>query len=229
MYSRFPSCYKSLNLTLYGVIVCELVLAAAYLATSFKWGYSPDLLDFDGLASLPSFLQAAHLFAVGAIASGLLMVRRYTERPLSWVLLVLLMGLSLSAGLDELTKLYLPIPLLTWKRLYFIFAVAIVTLCWQDLITIWRSHRQAVLWMGIGLGLIAVGGYGLDKVEYDLAQMIASSSMPGGAFHAERIRILIEEMSELLGETLMVFGVSILAFDNLRKLRDPNETISVER
>lgn len=229
MDSRFPSCYKSLNLTLYAVIAFELVLAFAYLATSFKWGYTPDLLDFNGLASLPSFLQAAHLFSIGAIASGLLMVRRYTERPLSWILLTLLILVSLSAGLHELTKLYLPLPMLTWRRLYILFAIAIVTLCWRDLLTIFESHRVAVLWIGIGLCTIAIGGYGLDKVEYDLASAIASSSFSGGAYHAERLRILIEEFSELLGETLMVYGIGILAFDNLRKLRDPNETIKVKR
>lgn len=229
MSSRFPSCYKSLNLTLYGVIAFESMLAFAYLATSFKWGYSPDLLDFNGLASLPSFVQAAHLFAIGAIASGLLMVRRYTERPLSWMLLILMILVSLSAGLQELTKLYIPLPLLTWKRLYFIYLVAIVTLCWQDLITIWRSHRMSVLWIVLGLGIVAIGGYGVGKLEYSLADAIASSSLSRGAFHAERVRILIEEFSEMLGETLIVFGFSILAFDHLRKLRDPNEVSRVER
>ncbi len=229
MLSRFPSCYKSLNLTLYAVMAFEFALALAYLATSFKWGRSPEVLDFNGLASLPSWFQAAHLFSIGAIASGLLMVRRYTERPLSWMLLILLVLISLSAGLHELTKLYIPLPLLSWKRLYFIYVVAIVTLCWQDLITIWRSHRQSVLWIFSGFGFIALGGYGLNSIQDELAPVLASSLNHDSIFYVYPMLVAIEEWSEMFGETLIVFGICILAFDNLRKLRDPDKAIGAER
>lgn len=225
MLSRFPSCYRSLNLTLYGVIALEVALAIAYLSTSFRWGYSPNLLDLNGMLSLSSFLQAAHLFAIGVVASGLLMVRRYTEDPLSWILLILLMVLSLLGGFDELTKTYISLPLLTWRRIYGGLAIAIVLLCWRDLVKIWCFHRAAMLWMGLGLGLIAIGGYGFDKVQDELTQILAALTVHGSHFHIYRMLVAVEECSEMFGETLLVFGVCILAFDHLRTLRDPDESL----
>ena len=49
----------------------ELGLALAYLAMIYLRGKAVPLLDLHGLRSLPSWLQAAHLFAIGGLLYGI--------------------------------------------------------------------------------------------------------------------------------------------------------------
>ena len=68
------------------LIGVEAGLALAYLAMVYGQGEALPLLDLNGLRSLPSWLQAAHLFAIGGLCLGLLRFRQRMARPVSWFL-----------------------------------------------------------------------------------------------------------------------------------------------
>ncbi|MBE9160402.1 hypothetical protein IQ265_26795 [Nodosilinea sp. LEGE 06152] len=186
------------------LVGAELGLALAYLAMICFRGEAVPLLDLNGLRSLPSWLQAAHLFAIGGLCLALLRFRQRMASPISWFLPSALAGLSLYGGLDELTKLHLALNQFDWKLIYLGILIAIPVLGWRDLVWIWRHHRASVLWVLVGIGVFLLGGFGAEAVKGVLATHFSSQSL----FLGEHLRITIEEFGELLGETFILYGIA---------------------
>lgn len=188
----------------------EIGLALAYLAMIYFRGEATPLLDLNGLRSLPSWLQAAHLFTIGGLCLGLLRFRQRMSRPISWVLPGALAMLCLYGGLDELTKLHLILQQFDWKLIYLGLLIAIPVLGWRDLIWIWRHHRTPVLWVLAGLGIFLLGGFGAEAAKGAIAVELSAHTSARGLFLGEHLRITIEEFAELLGETLILYGIARL-------------------
>lgn len=185
----------------------ELGLALAYLAMIYLRGEAVPLLDLNGLRSLPSWLQAAHLFAIGGLCLALLRYRQRMSRPVSWFLPSALAVLCLFGGLDELTKLHLTLNQFDWKLIYLSILIAIPVLGWRDLAWLWQYHRASVLWVLAGIGVFLLGGFGTEAVKSAIASLAAHSSSQS-LFLGEHLRITIEEFGELLGETLILYGIA---------------------
>ncbi|WP_035987287.1 hypothetical protein [Leptolyngbya sp. KIOST-1] len=186
----------------------ELGLALVYLATVYRRGEAVPLLDLNGLRSLPSWLQAAHLFAIGGLCLVLLRYRQRMVRPVSWFLPSALALLSFYGGVDELTKLHLALNQVDWKLIYLGILIAIPVLGWRDLAWIWQSHRASVLWVLVGIGVFLLGGFGAEAAKGAIAAELASHSFAQGLFLGEHFRITIEEFGELLGETFILYGIA---------------------
>ncbi|MBE9110614.1 hypothetical protein IQ273_14430 [Nodosilinea sp. LEGE 07298] len=188
----------------------ELGLALAYLAMIYLRGEAVPLLDLNGLRSLPSWLQAAHLFAIGGLCLALLRYRQRMTRPVSWFLPSALAVLCLFGGIDELTKLHLALNQFDWKLIYLGILIAIPVLGWQDLTWIWQHHRGPVLWVLAGVGVFLLGGFGAEAMKGAIASELAIHASSQSIFLGEHLRITIEEFGELLGETLILYGMACL-------------------
>jgi hypothetical protein len=193
----------------------EAGLALAYMAMVYGRGEALPLLDLNGLRSLPSWLQAAHLFAIGGLCLGLLRFRQRMARPVSWFLPSALAVLCLYGGLDELTKLHLILNQFDWKLIYLGILIAIPVLGWRDLRWIWRHHRGPVLWVLAGLAIFLLGGFGAETAKGAIASELSAQASSRGMFLGEHLRITLEEFSELLGETLILYGMARLTYQAL--------------
>ncbi|MFQ4135363.1 hypothetical protein PGN35_003505 [Nodosilinea sp. PGN35] len=207
----------------------ELGLALAYLAVIFLRGEAVPLLDFNGLRSLPSWLQAAHLFAIGGLCLALLGFRQRMARPVSWFSPSALAALCLYGGVDELTKLHLALDQFDWKLIYLGILIAIPVLGWRDLGWIWRHHRASVLWVLAGVGIFLLGGFGAEAVKGAIASELATHSSSQGLFLGEHLRITVEELGELLGETLILYGMAHFTQRALNSQRMPVLSSSLNR
>ena len=200
----------------------ELGLALAYLAMIYLRGEAMPLLDLNGLRSLPSWLQAAHLFAIAGLCLVLLRYRQRMSRPVSWFLPSALAVLCLYGGLDELTKLHLALNQFDWKLIYLGILVAIPVLGWRDLVWIWQCHRASVLWVLAGVGVFLLGGFGAEAMKGAIAAELATHASSQGLFLGEHLRITVEEFGELLGETFILYGIAGFIWQVLNpSLRSP--------
>ena len=202
------------------LIGVELGLASAYLLLIWRHGTTVPLLDFNGLRSLPSMMQAAHLFAIAAVCLVLLAQRHRLSRPCSWYLPLALAGLCIFGGIDELTKLHLALDQINWKLLYLGLLAAIPILSWRDLIWLWQAHRATLLWIAAGMAIFLLGGFGAEMIKGAIATNVAARSSPQTVLLAEHLRITIEEFAELLGETLILYAFLAFMVKALTERRD---------
>lgn len=204
---------KTLRLAGLALVGLEVALALGYLLMIVRSRTVPHWLDWNGLRSLPSWLQAAHLFAIGGVALAFLLGRQRMQRPLSWALPLSLALLCLYGGLDEVFKIHLAMKQFDWKGIYLGILVAIPLLCWRDLTWIWRTNRPAVLWGLAGITIFLLGGFGGEALKSVLQGALTGDRL----FLAEHLRITVEEFSEVFGETLILFGVAQFAAKELVK------------
>ena len=213
---------KQLRVGLWLLIGLETGLALAYLITIWWQRSVPAWLDWNGLRSVPSLMQAATLFTIGTLASLLLIFRRRIKRPVSRLLPLALASLCLYGGIDELTKLHLHLNQYNWKGIYVAILIAIPIMCWRDLARLWREHRSIVLWVFMGLGIFLLGGFGAELIKGHLYAGVspeATITLAGQnlnlLFWVEHLRVTVEEFGELLGETIILFGVAQFVLKSL--------------
>lgn len=194
-----------------GLVCFEVGLAIAYLVSILKLSSASPLIDFNGLRSLPSLLQAAHLLAIGGLSLLLLIRRDRLPHPLSWGLPLGMALLCFYGAADELTKLHLHLAQFNWKLIYLGLLAAIPVLGRRDLRRLWRHYPTLVLWVLAGLGVFLLGGFGAEMVKGAIAAKLANGSTRA-LFLAEHFRIMVEEFAELLGETLILYAFAQFAF-----------------
>ncbi|MGF1461099.1 MAG: hypothetical protein ACFBSG_18980 [Leptolyngbyaceae cyanobacterium] len=183
-------------------------LALAYLVLVIKQGEVIALLDLNGLRSLPSILQALHLFAIGGLCGWLGLMYPQLALPHSRLLPWALMSLCLFGGVDELTKLHLVIHQVDWRSVYLALLAAVPVIGWRDLIWLWHSHRSVVVWLVMGLTIFLLGGFGAEALKGVIAAATYHSVQI--TFLSEHVRITFEETAELLGESVILYAFTML-------------------
>lgn len=213
---------KRLRVGLWFLMGLELWFALTYLITIWQQQSVPAWMDWNGLRSVPSLMQAAALFAMGALALLLLVCRSQIQRPVSRVLPLALASLCFYGGVDELTKLHLQLNQYNWKGIYVAILIAIPLICWRDLLRLWRDDRPIVLTVFLGLSIFLLGGFGAELFKEHLYAGVAPETTLTLAgqkqsllFWIEHLRIVIEEFAELLGETVILFGMAQFVLKSL--------------
>lgn len=198
---------KFLRQAAIALIGFEVGLACAYLALIGLRGEAGPL-DFNGLRSLPSWLQASLLSAIGLLCVGLLHYRHRIARPISWVLPGPLALLCFFGAVDELLKFHLTLGQVDWKMIYLSLLVAIVVLGFRDLALLWHTHWLTVLWVLAGLGIFLLGGFGAEMAKDAIAAALSPAAPARTVFLIEHLRITLEELAELLGETIILYAIA---------------------
>jgi hypothetical protein len=190
-----------------GAITLEAGLALIYLAIAAgQPEHMPAWLDFNGLRSLPSRLQAALLFSMGGGCSVLMTWRRHLRRPLSIRLLGAIALLCFYGSLDELFKVHLYIDQINWRGLYIGVLLAIPLLGWRDILWLWQQHREIVICILTGLSVFLLGGFGAEMIRGEVTTDLPRYAAAPFVFVPEHLRIAIEEGGELIGETIILYG-----------------------
>lgn len=207
-----------LHKSVVGLIAFEILLAVTYLISSVATGSVAPALDFNGMRSLPSLLQALHLILISLAAFSLIFLRSRLARPVSWRLIFSVLAVFIYAAIDEVTKLHLRLNQYNWKLIYVGVAIAIPVVCYRDFLMLWRFHRRSVLLTAMGMIIFITGGIGAEILKVQVLLPLVAHQDASMLFIAEKIRVTIEELSELLGETLTLYGVTLFLIQSLRKI-----------
>jgi len=215
-------------LWLVSLLSLETILAIVYWLRSLQ-GQPLMWLDFNGQFTLPSLLQALAMFTVANLALYQLWKYRHDRQPpppsrTFLITLALFLGF---ATLDELFKIHLMLQSPFIRRGFVQFYILVIGLIpvvfGRDVWRIWRHDRISTILGFTGLLIFFLGGFcsnflrdtliQIAKFEYskmDNSQIFFWQSAVKLSLqndpNFEIIRIAIEELLELWGETILLFG-----------------------
>lgn len=191
------------------VIGLEIGLATLYAITVILNAGEPfPLVDVNGVRTLPSLLQATQLFLIGAVPLWMFVTYRNSQLPPSRNLLLVTAMFFLFTSIDEFFKLNLIFNQhRMWKLIYLALGISIPMLFYKDLVRLFRAHPKDMRWIGIGIIVFLVGGFGLEIFRRQVQEPYWYQLFGRWKFHqVDAIRTAFEELGEMLGETLVLRG-----------------------
>jgi hypothetical protein len=196
------------------IIGIEIFLVTLYaLSVHLNGGYPTHLFDVNGFKTLPSWLQAIQLFCLGALPLWGCITYRHPHVPPSRQFLATIALLFLYASLDEIFKFNIRFHLhRQWQIIYLVLGVTIPVLFHRDLVKLWRSHPKDMRLVALGILLFAAGGVGLELFRVYIQQPYWYPLFGRWDFYqVDSIRTALEELGEMVGETLVLRGMINLA------------------
>jgi len=205
------------------LIGCELALLLAYIVIQalhdrVVWGPLSLMFDLDREQTIPAWFSSLQLFAIG----GLLLM---LSRSIAGARLLLTVGglgfVFLSAdevaGLHEYFNVYAERGEMKslialgfsghgiWIVPYLALTAALVLALLRPILALWRKYPAACRCVTIGF-LIMVGAIGFEVFGYYY-------NMAGGPRFGYLVAVGCEEFCEMLGASVVLFGVLRLAID----------------
>ncbi|MEB3339599.1 MAG: hypothetical protein VKJ25_02255 [Okeania sp.] len=175
--------------------------------------------------TIPSLLQALHLFLIGLIPLILLFQECHSQiYPSRWFKLTFAI-LLIYGSIDEIWKVHLQlknwIPWLderTWLPLYIVLFILPLIIFYSEVRFLWRSYRQETFLGLLGMFIFGIGGFGAEVFK-DIAQPLLSLLFTQDFVinFVEKIRIAFEEFLELIGENLVLYGFLLFLGKRLDK------------
>ncbi|NJN58477.1 MAG: hypothetical protein HC879_13745 [Leptolyngbyaceae cyanobacterium SL_5_9] len=221
---------------LISLLTVEAIILLIYLGSIRATGTAYSSFDFNGQATVPSLLQALHFLAIALIILWILVQRyfqwvsigesnRSASRKLlnrcrkvpaqvpSLAFLITFAVLVSYAAVDEVFKLHLQFHRLlagqNWKWLYLSLFTVIMTWHCQSFIRLWQHARRETYLVLLGIAIFVLGGYGseiLKDVLLDAGSYQSIEYAKFGGVPIENLRIAYEELSELVGENLILYA-----------------------
>jgi hypothetical protein len=192
----------------------ETLLAFIYLSDVFFTNDVHPIFDFNGQLTIPSLLQAFLLYSTGLLVLGLLLSKRRLIRPSTKVLLAILFGLIMFGATDEVFKIHIMFSQVNWKQIYITIIIAMVILGFRDFPRFWHSQPSTVIFVAIGMAIFLLGGFGAEFFKEQVLGPRLDRSHDEFVLAIEKIRVTIEEFGEMVGETLILYGVGLFSFPN---------------
>ncbi|MGQ4650645.1 hypothetical protein [Lyngbya aestuarii] len=213
---------KTGHLMLLILVFFEIFLVIIYLAGIVLVGKAfTNFIDLNAQASFPSLLQAWQLFLIGFISISCFTVGRNSSQPPSQIFLLTVALIFFSACADEVFKIHHLLPTETnhdWKPIYLGIAITTPLVFYRDFIALWHCHRRAVFFIVLGLGVFVFGGLGLELFPTEPLQTLLAKTFPQEdfiPFFVEKLRVALEEFSEMLGESVILYGICLLVAKRL--------------
>lgn len=204
------------------LIAADVLFAALYLLVHIlmpevRWGPFYGLLDLDSEVSIPTWFSSLQLFVIGA---ALFAIARFGAKH-KWFLqlgAVVLVGASIdeAAGVHEKiteTVNNLGIEVLqavmieghgAWIVPYLAIGLVLLLVCARPTLDIMRSHRGPALLVIGGASIFVLGAVGLEILSYFLRD---------GADLMYSLEVAAEEFLEMIGATLVLYGVISYGFE----------------
>lgn len=196
------------------VISIEIIMVVLYAVTALSNGGRPfPLLDVNGTRTLPSLWQATQIFLTGALPLWTCITYRNPKLPPSRTLLACVAVFFLYAAADELFKLsFLSGHHKTIQVVYLSLGLAIPVLFYRDFIRLYQFHPKAVRWIGLGILSFVFGGFGLELFRSHVQEPHWYQLFGRWKFYqVDAIRTALEELGEMVGETLILKGMIDIA------------------
>ncbi len=199
------------------LIVLEVFLVLIYLAGILLTGKAYPPFDMDGVKTIPSLLQALQLFGIGFISLSLFIAGRHSSKRPSRLFLLTVALLFIYASVDEVFKIHLQLHDLldtahkrVWMPVYLGIGLTTLLVFYRDFIALWHFHRRSTLFVALGMGIFVLGGFGAEVLKVILLQPLLSQITQHGdliAVLVEKSRVAVEEFSEMLGESITLYGI----------------------
>ena len=221
---------KNAKMIFLGLIAFETVLVVIFLIDCFMIHpiYKVHrIFNLDGEATLPTWFSSIQLFVIGFVLSmKSLMTHSKNSRSSFFPLLVGLGFIFLSADEavmihENITELLNHIEWLPrfqgnhgiWIPLYLTVGLTVLCLNLKKIIRLFRHFFLEASIMSVGIGIWLSGVVGVEIISY----YIQPKSVNPMLYHLE---VAIEEFLEMLGVTILLYGVTlytILDTDGLEK------------
>ncbi|MFP5274363.1 hypothetical protein [Coleofasciculus sp.] len=213
MRSKSPTIQPSGVWLLWAVIGLEISLGLIYLWGIVVRGKAYPLFNMDGQMTIPSLIQALQLLMIGLIALSLLLFQRHTSLPPSRLFCGAIAVLFSYGAVDEVFKFHLQLSRLLntsdhkdWMPIYLGIGVSTLVIFHRDFIAIWRFYPKAIAFVALGMGIFFLGGFCGEVVKIVVFQLNQGGLIP---VVVEKVRVAVEETSELVGESLTIYGLCL--------------------
>lgn len=212
---------------LVGFILFEVLIVVIYLGSILLAGKAYPPFNMDGQMTVPSLLQAFLLFTIGFISLIFFAVERSSSQPPSRFFLLTVGVLMLYASVDEVFKIHLQLQSLLntpnardWLRGYILIFVAFPAVFLRDFVRLWKLYRRETLLALLGMLTFGMGGFFGEILRYKFLPGLLWKIFPDNyraVLFLMKIRVAYEEFFELLGETLILYGVLLFVAKRLQK------------
>jgi hypothetical protein len=203
-----------------GLLLLDLFLVLIYLTdnllgnpiwTLHKW------IDLDGEHNIPAWISSTQLFLVGAVFLYLAGRGKSSVKP-SPSFLGLLGAAFLALSADEiveihegLTKALKHVAWLpryteghgTWIPIYLTVILGFLVISWRQFLALYQRFPREFWIMALGAGMFLLGAVGVEILGYQIEKDSARWLNTG--------EVILEELLELIGESVMLYGVILFA------------------
>lgn len=212
---------------LVGLILFEVLIVVIYLGSILLTGKPYPPFDMDGQMTVPSLLQAFLLFTIGFISLIFFTVQRQSSQPPSRFFLLTVGALMLYASADEVFKIHLQLHSLLntpnardWLRGYILIFVMFPAVFLREFAALCKLYRRETLLALLGMVIFGMGGFGAEILKSKILQPVFWIFFRKHSFillFLEKTRVAFEELAELLGETVIVFGILLFVAKRLQQ------------
>jgi len=226
---------KVSNLLLWVLIALEVFLTIIYLAGIVLTGKAYPAFDMDGQMTVPSLLQALQLFLIGFISLSLLIRQRHSSQRPSRFFLLTIGLLFIYGGVDEIFKIHLQLHALLrtphnrdWMIGYLAIGLTTLVVFYKDFWAIWHFHRKSTFLVALGMSIFFLGGFGSEVLKVLVLQPLLSQIYQQGDLIpvvVEKSRVAVEEFSEMLGESITLYGLFLYVAKRLLEKEPLSSTI----
>ncbi len=195
---------------------CELVLVALYwldITTGGQFQLLHALFDLDSEGNIPAWFSSSQLFAV-AITLFSCARRKGTERRPSRAFFVLAGIAALYVSSDETAQIHERVtalvgaryidwlPALAAQNFFFVMLsvaglVSVGQLLVDDLLSLWKHHRRALLLIVMGIAIGLTGGMVIETLGYKFLQTDSIWY---------RVEVTAEEFMEMFGGSVILLA-----------------------
>ncbi|MFB2834446.1 hypothetical protein [Floridanema evergladense] len=213
-------------------IAIDLTLASIYLISSILLGKSLSNFDFDIPRTIPVLFAACKLFAIGFLLTLASCWRRHELPKKSWCLLLAVGTAFLYVSQDKIWKFHLFIHRFSWmpefksggiEWVFFYLPIILLTIVlgYRQLIALWRSYLHSTFFTVLGIGIFLLGGIGVEVINAQIFKpyipQIANSLNTTTAI-VNSVKDTIEELTELIGESITIFGLTLFFITRLAEV-----------
>jgi hypothetical protein len=205
------------------LVICELFFTVAHLIITvimpgFNWGPLNLLFNLDSESSIPTWFSSIQLF----VAAVTLLIISSSAKYYKWfyllaAVLILFLSFDEAAGIHETVSAYAKknnVEILkslmigghgAWIVPYIILGLLFLIFTARPIINIYRHYTKPFLYIFIGAFIVVIGFIGIEMLGYILVSEDAVISNPW--------QVALEELFEMLGVSIAIFGLIMLGDD----------------
>lgn len=210
-----------------GLIAFEAMLMVVYAiypslgSSSTRVGDA--FFDLDEEGNIPSWFSSAQLLSIGVLMWCVASLQAAGNRP-SRLSLFVVGGCFVFFSMDEGIVIHERLKRYfagddnyrAWMMIYVVIGAAILLATRRDALATWHRYRRPALLAIAALGLVVLGGLGLEIVDVEV-----TDPHPEKTF-LNRSAVILEEWLEMLGATIILYAVILMAEQKFRLSRRPS-------
>jgi hypothetical protein len=211
------------------LIAIDLTLASIYLISTILFGKAIRDFDFNIPRTIPVLFAACKLFAIGFLLTLASCWRRHELPKKSWWLLLAVGTAFLYVSQDKIWKFHLLIRRFSWmpefkgggiEWVFFYLPIILLTIIlgYRQLIALWHSYPRSTFFTVLGIAIFLMGGMGVEIINAQFFQQYVPQiavSLNSTTAIVNSVKDTIEELTELLGESIALFGLTLFFITRL--------------